>query len=97
MDPWLIPLSELNAPKMLREERRNTGGEEVVRKGDHRFKEKKQKNTKKPRQFSLPTGQCQFRDNILALIAPCPTAADYGWVPPPCESKSRLLAALDPY
>lgn len=47
MDPWLIPLSELNAPKMLREERRNTGGEEVVsRRGTGDSKKKKIKKNK---------------------------------------------------
>lgn len=91
MDPWLIPLSELNTPKMLREEGRNTGGEEVVRGGDHRFNEKR-KEKKKKAILVFPQGRCQFRDNILALIALSPPAAYYGWIP--YTPKSRLLAAL---
>lgn len=76
MDPWLIPLSELNAPKMLREERRNTGGEEVVRKGG------------RPCQFSLPTGQCQFRDKQRQIIG------SPMWVQIRTVSCSRCLLAL---
>ena len=57
-----------------------------------RIHEKKKKKKKKKSQFSLPTGQCQFRDNILALIALSPPAADYGRAPP-CTLKIETVSS----
>lgn len=73
MDPWLILLSELNAPKMLQEE------EGWWRRGGEGEEREPQIYKKRRRQFSLPTGQCQLRDNTLALIAPSPAAEDNSW------------------